>query len=237
MDLVAWYEAYWAAKDDNVDHSRLDLMLVHVQAGQRVFQLDGGPGMLAERMVKERGADVVMTDLTHEASARARAKGLNASQLYIAEQDIPYPDASFDVVVSDSAIEHLFDPARSFDELARVLKPGGTFILCLPNIAHWRYRLWLLRGRFPIVPGTPTDFTHLRFFTLNEIRVWLAERHISIEHVDGSASLWLRNGFYPAWLRHPWLRPWYTRLARRWPTLFARDLIVIGRKTTSSVPT
>ena len=229
MNLVAWYEAYWAAKDDKVDDNRLDLMLSHVQPGWRVFQLDGGPGMLAERMVKERGAELIMTDLTEEASGRARAKGLDASQLYIAEGDIPHPDASFDAVVSDSAIEHHFDPARSFDELARVLKPGGTFILCLPNIAHWRHRWWLLRGRFPYVPATPTDFSHLRFFTLNEIRIWLNERDVEIEHVDGSASLWVR-ALYPAWLRHRRLRPWYIRLARRWPTLFARDLIVIGRK-------
>ncbi len=229
MDLVSWYEKYWAAKDDTVDHARLDLMLPYVQPGQRVFQLDGGPGMLAERMVKERGAQVVMTDLTHEATQRARAKGLDASQLYIAEQDIPWPDASFDVVVSDSAIEHHFDPARSFDELARILKPGGTFILCLPNIGHWRHRWWLLRGRFPYVPATPTDFTHLRFFTLNEIRVWLHDRGIEIERVDGSPSMWVR-GLYPAWMRHPWVRPWYEKLAHRWPTLLARDLIVIGRK-------
>ncbi|NOX63628.1 MAG: methyltransferase domain-containing protein [Chloroflexi bacterium] len=230
MNLVAWYEAYWAAKDDNVDHSRLDLMLPYIQPGQRVFQLDGGPGMLAERMVNERGAQVVMTDLTEEATRRAQAKGLNASRLYIAEQDIPYPDASFDAVVSDSAIEHHFDPARSFDELARILKPGGTFVLCLPNIAHWRCRWWLLRGRFPYVRATPTDFTHLRFFTLNEIRQWLAERDIDIVHVDGSASLWVREGFYPGWLRRPPFRRLYTWLARRFPTLFARDLIVIGRK-------
>ncbi len=229
MNLVGWYEAYWAEKSDNVDHDRLDLMLVHVLPGWRVFQLDGGPGMLAERMVKERGAEVILTDLTNEATKRAQAKGLNASQLYIAEGDIPYPDASFDAVVSDSAIEHHFDPARSFDELARVLKPGGTFILCLPNIAHWRHRWWLMRGRFPYVPATPTDFSHLRFFTLNEIRTWLLEQDVEIEHVDGSASLWVR-GLYPAWMRRRQVRPWYTRLARRWPTLFARDLIVIGKK-------
>ena len=229
MDLVAWYEAYWAAKDDTVDQRRLDLMLPFVQPGQRVYQLDGGPGMLAERMVKERGAEVVMSDLTQEGARRARAKGLNASQLYIAEQDIPYPDASFDAVVSDSAIEHHFDPARSFDELARILKPGGTFILCLPNIAHWHYRWWLFRGRFPYVYGSPTDFTHLRFFTLNEIRQWLEDRDILIEHVDGSPSVWVR-GLYPWWIRHPWVRPWYEKLAHRWPTMLARDLIVIGRK-------
>ena len=101
MDLVSWYEAYWSAKDDTVDHSRLDLLLPYIQADQRVFQLDGGPGMLAERMVRERGAHVVMTDLTQEATRRARAKGLEASQLYIGDADIPHPDANFDAVVSD----------------------------------------------------------------------------------------------------------------------------------------
>jgi hypothetical protein len=114
--------------------------------------------------------------------------------------------------------------------LARILKPQGAFILCLPNIAHWRCRWWLFRGQFPYIPATPTDFTHLRFFTLNEIRHWLDERAISIEHVDGSASLWVRGGLYPSVLRRPPFRGWYTRLARRYPTLFARDLIVIGRK-------
>jgi SAM-dependent methyltransferase len=180
-------------------------------------------------MVKERGAQVVMTDLTHEATRRAQAKGLNASQLYIAEEDIPWPDASFDVVVSDSAIEHLFDPARPFDELARVLKPGGTFILCLPNIGHWRYRWLLMCGKFPYISASPTDFTHLRFFTLTEIRQWLGDRNIVIDQVDGSPSTWVR-GLYPAWIRHPWVRPWYEKTAHHWPTLLARDLIVIGRK-------
>jgi methionine biosynthesis protein MetW len=229
MDLVAWYEAYWAAKDDSVDHARLDLMLRHIRPGQRVFQLDGGPGMLAERIQRERGAQVIMTDLTQEGIRRARARGLEAYPLYIADQDIPYPDGTFDVVVSDSAIEHHFDPARSFDELVRVLKPGGTFILCLPNIAHWRCRWWLLRGRFPYVRATPTDFTHLRFFTLTEIRGWLEPRGIRIVQVDGSASLWVRD-LYPDWLRRPPFRRLYTWLARRFPTLFARDLIVIGQK-------
>lgn len=229
MNLVAWYEAYWADKDDSVDHSRLDLMLAHIRPGQRVFQLDGGPGMLAQRMAGERGARVTMTDLTHEATQRAQEKGLDAHQLYIAEAGIPFPNASFDAVVSDSAIEHHFDPALSFDELERVLKPGGLFILCLPNIAHWRCRWWLLRGRFPYVRATPTDFTHLRFFTLNEIRVWLAERDIAITHVDGSASLWVRD-LYPNWLRRPPFSRLYVRLARRFPTLFARDLIVIAVK-------
>jgi len=105
--------------------------------------------------------------------------------------------------------------------------PTGAIVL--PNAAHWRCRWWLLRGHFPYVRGTPTDFTHLRFFTLNEIRHWLSDRDIAIQHVDGSASLWVR-GLYPAWFRRPPFATLYVRLAHRFPTFFARDLIVIGRK-------
>lgn len=49
-----------------------------------------------------------------------------------------------------------------------------------PNLAHWRCRWWLLRGRFPYVRNTPTDLTHLRFFTLAEARDLLKARRVRI---------------------------------------------------------
>ncbi len=43
--------------------------------------------------------------------------------------DIPYPDATFDYVVSSGVIHHSPDPKRAFGELVRVLKPGGKLFL------------------------------------------------------------------------------------------------------------
>ena len=111
----------------------------------------------------------------------------------------------------------------------RVLRPGGRLILLLPNTAHWRVRWWLLRGRFPYVANTPTDWLHLRFFTLADARQLLAARGIVVEGVDGSASLWVKD-LYPAFLRRGLAARVYTQLARRRPSLFARDFIVVGRK-------
>ena len=90
-------------------------------------------------------------------------------------------------------------------------------------------RWWLLRGHFPYVANTPTDWLHLRFFTLHDARALLAARGIGVERVDGSASLWVR-GLYPAFLRSGLAARFYTWCARRWPSLFARDFIVIGRR-------
>ena len=39
--------------------------------------------------------------------------------------ELPIPDQSIDVVVSDFVFEHIQDPARAARELDRVLKPGG----------------------------------------------------------------------------------------------------------------
>lgn len=232
MDFVKYYDDYWQAKRDTaVDGGRLALLARHVRPGDSVLQVDGGPGWLAQ-MMQQAGAAVVMTDLSHVAVARARARGVDARQCEIdawPPQPLPFDDAAFDVVVCDSQLEHRFDPGHALDEMARVLRPGGRLILLLPNTAHWRVRWWLLTGRFPVVQDSPTDWLHIRFFTLPDMRLMLARRGIRIEQTDGSASLWVK-GLYPTWLRRGLPAKVYTRLARRWPALFARDFIVVGRK-------
>lgn len=231
MDFVRYYDAYWLNKGDKVDRQRLDLLAQRVAAGERVLQVDGGPGWLAE-MMRARGAQVAMTDLSTVAVARAQARGVDARQCDIDAGSLPFEDAAFDVVVSDSQLEHRFDYEHALDEMARVLRAGGRLILLLPNTAHWRMRWWLLRGRFPYIAHTPTDPLHLRFFTLPDTRALLTRRHLVIERVDGSASLWVK-ALYPRLLRSGCGARLYTRLARGWPSLFARDFIVVARKDAS----
>ena len=43
-------------------------------------------------------------------------------------QSIPYEDDNFDVVHASSVIEHVLDVEKSFQEIFRVLKPGGRYV-------------------------------------------------------------------------------------------------------------
>jgi ubiquinone/menaquinone biosynthesis C-methylase UbiE len=47
---------------------------------------------------------------------------------------INLPDASVDIVISRAVLEHVKDPLAVFQEINRVLKPGGKFIFLLPNL-------------------------------------------------------------------------------------------------------
>lgn len=63
--------------------------------------------------------------------------GLNYTQLSH-EFRLDYPDAMFDTVTSNGVLEHVPDETRSLQEIHRILKPGGDFIVtCLPN--RWSY--------------------------------------------------------------------------------------------------
>jgi len=236
MDFVRFYDAYWRDKGDKVDRRRLELLAQHVAAGERVLQVDCGPGWLPEMLIA-RGAQVIATDLSGVAVEKARARGVDARLFDIDAGPLPFADDHFDVVICDSQLEHRVDTAHALDEMVRVVRPNGRLILLLPNTAHWRMRLWLLGGRFPYLDNTPTDPLHLRFFTLPDMRQMLAGRGLTVERTDGSASLWVK-ALYPGWLRSGYPALIYTRLARRWPSLFARDFIIVARKRPSlSAPT
>jgi len=228
MDLAAYYDAYWRQADDTFDLDRLALLEKHVRAGDHVLEVDCGPGVLASRL-RDRGADVTATDLSAVAVARTQAKGIPCTRVDIDSEPLPFPDAGYGVVVSNSMIEHRFFHEKVLDECVRVLQPGGRLIVCLPNIAHIICRWWILTGRFPYVVDSPTDVMHLRFFTVREVKALFHARGIKVLSVEGSASLWARQ-FYPPLWRKRRLRGLITWLARVWPSMFGRDFVIVGIK-------
>ena len=65
---------------------------------------------------------------------------------------LPFADAAFDCVICSQVIQHMPPEARLFDELLRVLKPGGRLVLGTPDFDRrsWRALEWLHRR---LVPG------------------------------------------------------------------------------------
>jgi arsenite methyltransferase len=111
--------------------------------GERVLDVGAGAGtdsLLAAQMVGEQG-HVTGIDMTPEmlAKARAAAAAMGAANVEFVEADaerLPFPDASFDVVISNGVIDLIPDKDAVFAELHRVLIPGGRLQIADVTIQH-----------------------------------------------------------------------------------------------------
>jgi SAM-dependent methyltransferase len=116
---------------------------------------------------------------------------------------LPFPNESFDVVVALEVLEHVIAPLSAADEVKRVLRPGGTFIVTVPNVAYWRRRLELSVGRWnPYGDGfsvsQPWRDPHIRFFTLVSLRNMLLTSGFQVAKVGGHRGSFVRDIPYVA---------------------------------------
>lgn len=103
--------------------------------------LDGGcgTGFFSQRAV-ERGARVVSLDIGFQllqiTGEKCQSQKVQGDALRL-----PFPDGTFEVVVSSEMVEHVPDPNQAVRELIRVLRPGGVLALTTPN---WTW-VWSVR--------------------------------------------------------------------------------------------
>ncbi|MCB1250259.1 MAG: class I SAM-dependent methyltransferase [Acidimicrobiales bacterium] len=90
--------------------------------GRRVLDLGSGPGYYS-RAMQRRGAQVTAIDLGEENMRSAAAAGVRVA--YADGTVLPFADRSFDGVLCSNMLEHTPTPEKIFDEIERVLRPGG----------------------------------------------------------------------------------------------------------------
>lgn len=100
-------------------------------AGTRILDIPCGGGVALRGLRPGQGVDYVAADISQKMLDRTRVR---AEDLGVADQvtteiadvgDLPFHDASFDLVVSFTGLHCFPDPARAVVEMVRVLKPGG----------------------------------------------------------------------------------------------------------------
>lgn len=100
------------------------------------------PGLILEigsgvSIMSEGGGQVIFSDITPEAMEYLHQKGIAQHALVMSITEIALKPASMNTILCSEVLEHIPEDQKAIQEMARILKPGGSLILTVP--IHPRY--------------------------------------------------------------------------------------------------
>jgi ubiquinone/menaquinone biosynthesis C-methylase UbiE len=145
---LSYRDAFWASRAYEDLCDRVALRALLPATGQQLLDVGAGFGRLAD----EYGGfgHVTLVDASPAMIGAARERIGSDPRFTIVQADaghLPVASASMDVVVAVRLILHVRNPEVVFAEVARVLRPGGLFVLEFPNRRHLLARLRYLARR------------------------------------------------------------------------------------------
>lgn len=130
----------------------------HFASDAKLLDIGCGTGWIGRHFDDYTGIDG-----SPDAVAQAVAEG-RAVQLGDVDQELPFPDQTFDGVVLKDLLEHVTDPVAVVAEALRVLKPGGVAFASSPDAQRW---VW-------------NDYTHRRPFTRTGFRLLFGDQGFDV---------------------------------------------------------
>ncbi|SIR41245.1 Methyltransferase domain-containing protein [Bosea sp. TND4EK4] len=189
---------------------RLQQMTGQTLAGAKMLEVGAGTGLtvaIARRFMDVEAYGIEPGEAEYDGTLAVAKDVLRNAGLdpeFIRHgfgEAIPFPDETFDIVFSTNVLEHVADPAQVVSEIVRVLKPGGSAQIIVPNYGSWwegHYGLpW-----FPHMPawlgkiyvrlfGRDAQFIDtLQLVSRGKLERWLRPHSDRVEVLDWGVALW-----------------------------------------------
>jgi 2-polyprenyl-3-methyl-5-hydroxy-6-metoxy-1,4-benzoquinol methylase len=140
--------------------------------------------------------------------------------------------APFDAVVCADVLEHLPRPEELLARIHAWLRPRGTLLVSVPNVANLTVRAALVAGRFPYADRGILDRTHLRFYTRRSARELISAAGFRVRAMSATAMPY--ELAIPALGRQPLsgpVRAFASASARIWPALFGYQSVIEAERS------
>jgi 2-polyprenyl-3-methyl-5-hydroxy-6-metoxy-1,4-benzoquinol methylase len=197
----------WNYKENKWEH---EAALPHIQRGQKVLDVGCGEGNFLAK-VQGKGAIASGIELNRKAAKIAKDKGIHVhEELLQSHQLIDF----YDVVTSFQVLEHVADPLAFVQGCIKVLRPGGTLVIGVPNDDSF-LRL------------DPTNYLnqpphHMGLWNRRSLSALAAVTDLEIKSFEIEPLA--ETGWYQAVMENRYLGPWQRRLFHRlgFADIFAR---------------
>jgi 2-polyprenyl-3-methyl-5-hydroxy-6-metoxy-1,4-benzoquinol methylase len=171
-------------KPDNYYEGANPYLLKHIKEGwKEVLDIGCSRGGLGAA-IKDKGIRVSGIEAFEHAAQIAKMKLDDVVVGNIETMEIPYEKEQFDCIIFGDVLEHLFDPWAVLQKVKPYIKPGGSILTSIPNVAHISVLIPFLNGDWTYEEVGLMDKTHIRFFTFKEIVRLFTDAGFSIHHVE-----------------------------------------------------
>ena len=154
----SWYESEAGRKIDEIE-KRTFLKYLKKTDVRHIVEIGAGTGHWTS-FFADQGFCITATDVSDKMIEVALAKKISNTVFMQADAtNLPFPDNSVDAIVAVTSIEFVSDRDKAIEEIKRVLKPGGYFIIGTLN----------LKGSFSAIRKDSPVFSGANFYTYKSL--------------------------------------------------------------------
>jgi len=151
---------------------RADIQELVPRNCRNILEFGCSTGALGDALKSRQGARVTGVELDGALAAEARGRldevVVGDVAAFVGDYE---PEERFDCLIAADVLEHLADPWQALRDVTRLLSPGATVVVSVPNVFYWSALLRAIRSqRWPRDPEGTFDRTHLRWFGPEDAR-------------------------------------------------------------------
>lgn len=157
----------------NYETARPEVQELVPASARNILDLGCSSGALGEALKRRQGAGVVGVELSEAfaAEASSRLDRVIVEDLEAFARGPAPPEAPFDCLIAADILEHLVDPWETLNGVVRMLAPGASVVVSVPNVFFWKtLARALVARRWPREDEGVFDRTHLRWFSTADAR-------------------------------------------------------------------
>lgn len=194
--------------DMGTDNSN-SLILRNIKPNSVVLELGSAFGRMTKYLKEQLNCQVVIVEKDEGAGKVAAQYAVDA---IIGEEqgDLEKPwwsanlaGKKFDYIICADVLEHLVNPEKILVEAKLLLKDAGSILLSIPNIAHNAVLIDLLQDKFEYRDVGILDKTHVKFFTYNSLKSFIAAAGFSVVKEMNAINVVSNTEFKNSYLELP----------------------------------